>query len=142
LEKVARVVEGVKKAATASKAGNGRLSVTPLVPVFITIDPSRDDVARTNEYVKEFHPSMIGLTGSERACADAARKYRVYFRKTGDEAAKEDYLVDHSIITYLIDPNGDFVTFYGKNTTDIEVTASVLAHMEEFYADKTAAAAA
>lgn len=45
---------------------------------------------------------------------DAARAYRVYFTRTNDE---EDYLIDHSIIMYLINPAGDFVTFYGKNFT-------------------------
>jgi protein SCO1/2 len=37
----------------------------------------------------------------------------VYFSKTGEAGAK-DYLVDHSIIHYLIDPDGEFVTFYGE----------------------------
>ena len=103
-----------------------------LVPVFITIDPHRDDKKRVKAYVEEFHPAMIGLVGSEKACDDAARKYRVYHRKTGDERATKDYLVDHSIITYLIDPNGDFVTFYGKNTTAEEVSRSILEHARDF----------
>jgi protein SCO1/2 len=47
----------------------------------------------------EFHPRMIGLTGSREACSAAARAFRVYYHKT-DET--EDYLVDHSIIMYLI----------------------------------------
>ena len=47
----------------------------------------------------EFHPRLIGLTGSKAACAAAARAFRVYFHKT-DETS--DYLVDHSIIMYLI----------------------------------------
>ena len=46
---------------------------------------------------------------------DAARAYRVYYTKTDD--SPEDYLIDHSIITYLIAPKGEFVTFYGKNFT-------------------------
>jgi cytochrome oxidase Cu insertion factor (SCO1/SenC/PrrC family) len=37
---------------------------------------------------------------------------RVYFSKTGEQGAR-DYLVDHSIIHYLVDPEGEFVTFYG-----------------------------
>lgn len=28
--------------------------------------------------------------------------------------SEDDYLVDHSIITYLVNPEGKFVTFYGK----------------------------
>ncbi len=47
----------------------------------------------------EFHPRLIGLTGSKEACAAAARAFRVYYHKTDDT---DDYLVDHSIIMYLI----------------------------------------
>lgn len=51
------------------------------------------------------HPPPIPhLPPTTNAC-------RVYFHKTGD--SDTDYLVDHSIIMYLIDPAGDFVTFYG-----------------------------
>ena len=53
---------------------------------------------------------------------DAAKAYRVYFTKTDDT---EDYLVDHSIIMYLIDPTGHFVSFYGKNHTAEQLTSAV-----------------
>ena len=33
-------------------------------PVFITLDPERDNNRQVAEYVKEFHPRLIGLTGS------------------------------------------------------------------------------
>lgn len=32
-------------------------------PVFISIDPERDSVPMVKEYVKHFHPRLIGLTG-------------------------------------------------------------------------------
>ena len=47
----------------------------------------------------EFHPRMIGLTGTPEACSVAARAFRVYHHKTNET---KDYLVDHSIITYLL----------------------------------------
>ena len=53
----------------------------------------------------------------------ATRAYRVYYTKTDDN--EEDYLIDHSIIMYLVDPNGEFVTFYGKNFTADSLAASV-----------------
>ena len=52
----------------------------------------------------------------------AARAYRVYFTKTDDS---EDYLVDHSIIMYLIDPAGSFVSFYGKNYTEDQLIKAI-----------------
>lgn len=32
-------------------------------PVFISIDPERDDPPRVAKYVQQFHPRLIGLTG-------------------------------------------------------------------------------
>lgn len=70
--------------------------------MFLSLDPQRDGVEQVRDYVKEFHPRMLGLTGSYDKVAAAAKAYRVYFSKTQD--SQEDYLIDHSIITYLINP--------------------------------------
>jgi protein SCO1/2 len=34
-------------------------------PVFITVDPNRDSIQKVKQYVKQFHPRLIGLTGPE-----------------------------------------------------------------------------
>ena len=34
--------------------------------------------------------------------------------------------MDHSIITYLMDPKGDFVVFFGKNSTAEQMAEKVL----------------
>ena len=46
-------------------SSSSSLKRTPLVPVFISIDPERDTAKVVKEYVKEFHPKLIGLTGSK-----------------------------------------------------------------------------
>ncbi|KAH7662149.1 Synthesis of cytochrome c oxidase Sco1/Sco2 protein [Dioscorea alata] len=84
-----------------------------IVPVFISVDPERDTVEQVREYVKEFHPNLVGLTGTPDAVRQAARAYRVYYMKTEEEGS--DYLVDHSIVMYLMSPNMEFVKFFGKN---------------------------
>ena len=43
-----------------------------IVPVFVTVDPARDTPAVLKQFVGNFHPRMIGLTGSAPACARAA----------------------------------------------------------------------
>lgn len=58
---------------------------------------------------------------------NAAKAYRVYFTKTDDT---DDYLVDHSIIMYLIDPKGKFVSFYGKNYTADQLAAAISTQLD------------
>ena len=87
-------------------------------PIFITIDPERDTVAVMREYVKNFHPRLIGLTGSEVSIASVAKKYRVRFAKVAEAgASKDDYLVDHTASVFLMGPDGKFLTRFSHNTT-------------------------
>jgi protein SCO1/2 len=79
--------------------------------VFITIDPERDTQKLIKDYVSNFGPTFIGLTGTPEQVAAAARAYRVYFQKVpGKDGAP--YLMDHSSIVYLLDRNGRFVTHF------------------------------
>ncbi|KAL6998438.1 Protein SCO1 1, mitochondrial [Sarracenia purpurea var. burkii] len=109
LQKLAAAVDKIKK-----KAG------IEIVPVFISVDPERDNVEQVHEYVKEFHPNLVGLTGNPDEIKKAARAFRVYYMKTEEEGS--DYLVDHSIVMYLMDPNMEFVKFFGKNN-DVDALA-------------------
>ena len=71
MEKIAEVVDELKV-----KAGEKYGEVQPL---FITVDPQRDGVREVAEYVKEFHPKLIGLTGTEEQIKEACKAFRVYF---------------------------------------------------------------
>lgn len=90
-----------------------------VTPLFITIDPARDDVATLRPFVEGHHPKMIGLTGSEEEVAAAARAWRVYRAKSGDEA--RDYLMDHSTFTYLAAPGHGFLDVFRRDLSSEEV---------------------
>merc|ERR1719149_552554 len=67
-----------------------------VLPVFITIDPARDDAPRLKAYFGEgeFHERFLPLTGSFEEVRRACRAYRVYFTKpTADEIRAGDYLI-------------------------------------------------
>jgi protein SCO1 len=83
-----------------------------IVPIFITIDPTRDTPKVLADYMKAFGPDFIGLTGSEAAIKDAEKKYRVYAVKRPLE--KGNYGMDHSSVLYLMGPDGRLVAFYDE----------------------------
>ena len=74
----------------------------PLLPLFITCDPARDTPSVLKIYLAEFHPSLVGLTGTWEQIKDVCKKYRVYFSTPEGVKPGMDYLVDHSIYFYLM----------------------------------------
>ena len=75
-------------------------------PVFITIDPERDDPARVGEYARYFHPSFIGLTGSLEQISDVAKRHFVIFEKVPLDDSEMGYTMDHSSIVYVVGRDG------------------------------------
>ncbi|KAJ3713419.1 SCO1/SenC-domain-containing protein [Lentinula raphanica] len=86
----------------------------PLQPVFISVDPARDTPSTIRTYLSDFHPSFIGLVGDFQQTKSVCKAYRVYFSTPPDADPKGDYLVDHSIFVYLMDPEGRFVEAFGQ----------------------------
>ena len=87
-----------------------------IAPVFVTVDPERDTIEVMKAYSEHFHEDLVALTGSDEQVAEAAKAYRVYYRKAESESAS-DYLVDHSGFIYLMGPDGAYVGHYSHNVT-------------------------
>ncbi|ABV79257.1 Sco2 protein precursor [Rickettsia bellii OSU 85-389] len=93
-----------------------------IVPVFITIDPSRDTPAVFKEYLKHFHPKFIGLTGDEKQIREVADKFKVYYAKAASENDNDqDYMLDHSSFTYLMDKNGKYLKHFYLDSAPSEI---------------------
>lgn len=76
-----------------------------IVPIFITVDPERDTPPVLKQFVANFYPRTVGLTGSPDAIAKVAKSYAVYFKKQ-TPTAEGGYLVDHLAVAFLMDPQG------------------------------------
>ncbi len=86
-----------------------------LAPIFVTVDPARDNVDTLKGYVAAFHPQLIGLTGSEAQIRKIALAYRLHRVKVVGESS-DDYLVSHATTMFLMGPDGKFVTLFPHNT--------------------------
>jgi protein SCO1/2 len=83
-----------------------------VTPLFISVDTERDTPEELARYVKSFHPTLVGLTGSPEDVAAAAKAYRVIYRRVKDERSTAGFTYDHTTFFYLMDPNGEFVTHF------------------------------
>lgn len=103
-----------------------------LEPVFVTCDPARDPPKVLKGYLSEFHPRFIGLTGTYEEIKAMCKAYRVYFSTPTDVKPGQDYLVDHSIYFYLMDPEGDFVEALGRQHSPEQGAKVILDHMKDW----------
>jgi protein SCO1 len=84
-----------------------------VTPVFISVDPARDTPAVLKTFTDNFHPRMIGLTGTAAQISAAAKAYKTIYRVP--EAPEDmNYLVDHMTYTYLMLPSVGFAEFFSS----------------------------
>ncbi|KAK9455623.1 SCO1/SenC-domain-containing protein [Dipodascopsis uninucleata] len=95
-------------------------------PIFITCDPARDSPEVMKQYLQEFDfDHIVGLTGTWEEVKACCKAYRVYFSTPPDVKPGQDYIVDHSIFFYLMDPEGEFVNVYGRRYDANEATMEI-----------------
>ena len=78
-------------------------------PLFITVDPQRDTPEVMQQYTQSFDPRIIGLTGTPQQIAAVAKEYGAYYVRHQTGPGAEDYVMDHSVYLYLMDPGGNYV---------------------------------
>ena len=78
-------------------------------PIFVTIDPERDTPEVVAEFTDAFSKDLLGLTGTPEQIAATAKAFGVYYAK-GEVNEQGAYMMDHSNVTYLFDPDGNPVS--------------------------------
>lgn len=80
-----------------------------VTPLFITVDPERDNREQLAEYVSNFDKRTVGLTGTKDELREVSKAYRVYIKKVVSEDAVD---FDHSSLTFLMDRDGTYITHF------------------------------
>lgn len=107
--------------------------VDKVVPILISVDPTRDTPAVMKDYAAAFHPKMVGLTGSTEQVAVAMKAYKVYAARAKAPNGQNDdetYTVDHSSILYLVGPDGRFVAHFPHGTSAEDLAVALKKHLK------------
>lgn len=97
----------------------------PVQAFFVTLDPARDTPTRLKDWLGQFHPDFIGLTGGAERIAAVAKAFKVKFRRMEASASTDDYQLSHPGLIYLMDVDGHFLTFLRPNS-DAEAIADAV----------------
>ncbi len=93
-----------------------------VAPLFITVDPTHDTPERMAEFVGQFHPGIVGLTGDATEVADVIRRYRVHVMLA---ASSEPTQTSHSSFMYLMGRDGGFIGLIAPGAEPREIAARI-----------------
>ncbi|MFD0915975.1 SCO family protein [Pseudahrensia aquimaris] len=81
---------------------------------FVTVDPERDTRELMASYLTSFDSRISGITGTPEQIQTMLKAWRAFAQKDGDG---DDYNVNHTATTYMMDANGEFfgTIGYGEN---------------------------
>ena len=98
-----------------------KLENEKIIPLFITVDPERDNEEILSNYVTAFHDKIIGLTGSIPEINQITSDWKVYFKKENNIDMPDNYSVNHLDIIFIANKNAEFVDFIKPNTSSEDV---------------------
>lgn len=90
-------------------------------PLFITVDPDRDNVEAMADYIGNFHPALTGLTGTPKQIKRVAEAYRVYYAKAALPDAPGGYTMNHTSFIYVMDCEGRYIRHISVGTKPEEM---------------------
>lgn len=114
-----RAMQGLKAFEKAHPEMEGKIQ-----PLFVSVDPGRDTPAVLKEFTANFHPRLIGLTGTKEQIDAVAKQYAVAYT-IGDTQPGGGYLVSHTNLTYLFGPDGEPLAMLPTDQGPEQVTAEL-----------------
>jgi len=91
--------------------------------LFVTVDPERDTAPVLKDYLSNFDPRLVGVTGKRDDIDKMLLAYRVYAKKVPTEGG--DYTMDHTALIYLMDKQGRFVAPFNLKRRPEEAAADL-----------------
>ncbi|KAK9678624.1 hypothetical protein RND81_11G223800 [Saponaria officinalis] len=99
-----------------------------VLPIFVTLDPQRDNPSHLEAYLREFDSRIVGLTGPVSSIRQIAQEYRVFFKRVEED--ENDYLVETSHTMYFINPNMEIVRCFGTEYGAEELSEAIVKELK------------
>ena len=80
--------------------------------IMVTTDPLKDTPEVLDEYVKDYHPDFIGLSGTKEQIAGFAKQFAMPFLPSDETDKNKQYEVNHSASIYLTNPEGELFAVF------------------------------
>jgi len=97
-----------------------------VLPIFITTDPDRDSPELMAKYVHHFNSHIMGLSGSSKEIAAAAKSFFFGYKKAAPDK-KGNYTVIHGSFIAIIRPDGSLGKLM-SHTSKPEDIANTIRH--------------
>ena len=98
--------------------------------VFVTTDPARDTAQVLRDYLDQFDPAYIGLTGDLATIEAVSEPLGVYVAK-GDPLPSGGYEVDHGTPVVGVAPDGTAPLVWQEGTSSAELAADLSKYLAD-----------
>lgn len=80
---------------------------------FVSFDPARDAPEKIGEFMKNFDPAFVGLTGTEEEIKNVADRFGVHY-KINEETRKDEktYDFEHSLSYFFLGASGEVMDMF------------------------------
>jgi protein SCO1/2 len=102
-----------------------------LRPVFVDFSMEAPDLKGLAQFVSNFHPRLLGMTGTRKQIFNMLRLYKVRrdFVHSVRSAKETGPRIDHTTYVYLIDPEGRTAAYFYHSLPPDEMAAVIRRHM-------------
>ena len=112
-------------------SSTGKVPAGNVQPLFVSVDPERDTPEALAEYVPQFHPAILRLTGTPEQIEQTARNFAIYKERVGDPSAPDGYTVGHTSSILLFDPEVRFVRLFEHDASAEDIAGDLRARVQK-----------
>ncbi len=100
-------------------------------PLFIDVGMEAPDRKGLAQFVSNFHPNILGLSGTRAQTFEIVRLYKIRREYMGTNYSKKEFgpRIDHTTYIFLVDPSGKTRGYYHHALAPDQMAAFIRKHM-------------